>query len=153
MHRRLDQQLGLRATLLTGNQYFGDGRSFGKRQLAVLLAHEIASQGNKEENAEAASCQADKDGLHRMRVEVKNVEGRHGEDGARHHAAGCAADAGDDHVLQHGGAAPVDARQADGEDGDGNRRLHSLADLQGGVRRSHTEDDAQQSAPEHSAPE
>ena len=71
--------------------------------------------------------EADEDGLHRMRVEVENVERRHGEDGAGHHAARGAAHAGDDHVLEHRGAPLVDARQADGEDGDGNRRLHSLA--------------------------
>ena len=126
----LNQQLGLRAALLAGDQHFGDGRGFGKRQLAVHLAHEIAAQRNKEENAQAAAGQADEDGLHRMRIEVEDVERRNGEDGAGHHAARGAADAGDDHVLQHGGAALVDARQPDGEDGDGNRRLHSLADLQ-----------------------
>ncbi len=148
----LDQQLGLRAALLAGDQHLGDGGGFGKGQLAVLLAHEIAAQGNEEENAQAAAGQADEDGLHRMGVEVEDVERRHGEDGAGHHAAGGAAHAGDDHVLQHGGAAAVHARQPDGEDGDGNRRLHSLADLQGGVGRSHAENDAQQRAPQHRAP-
>ena len=148
----LNQQLGLGAALLAGDQHLGDGRGFGKGQLAVLLAHEIAAQRNEEENAQAAAGQADEDGLHRMRVEVEDVERRHSEDGAGHHAAGGAAHAGDDHVLQHGGAAPIDARQPDGEDGDGNRRLHSLADLQGGVGRSHAENDAQQRAPEHRAP-
>ena len=88
----------------------------------------------------------------RMRVEVENVERRDGEDGAGHHAARGAAHAGDDHVLEHGGAPPVDARQADGEDGDGNRRLHSLADLEGGIGRCDAEDDAQQRAPQHRAP-
>ena len=148
----LEQQLGLRAALLAGDQHLGDGRGFGKGQLAVLLAHEIAAQGNEEENAQAAAGQADEDGLHRMGVEVEDVERRKGEDGAGHHAAGGAADAGDDHVLQHGGAALVHARQADGQDGDGNCRFHSLADLQGRVGRSHAEDDAQQCAPEHRAP-
>ena len=118
----------------------------------MLLAHEIAAQGNEEENAQAAAGQADEDGLHRMRIEVEGVERRNSEDGAGHHAAGGAAHAGDDHVLQHGGAAAIHARQPDGEDGDGNRCLHSLADLQGGVSRSHAEDDAQQRAPEHRAP-
>ena len=152
MHGGLDQQLGLGAALLAGDQHLGDGRGFGKGQLAVLLAHEIAAQRNEEENAQAAAGQADEDGLHRMGIEVEDVERRNSEDGAGHHAAGGAAHAGDDHVLQHGGAAAVHARQPDGEDGDGNRRLHSLADLQGGVGRSHAEDDAQQRAPEHRAP-
>ncbi len=148
----LDQQLGLGAALFSGDQHLGDGRGFGKGQFAVLLVHEVAAQGNEEENAQAAAGQADEDGLHRMRIEVEDVERRNREDGAGDHAAGGAAHAGDDHVLQHGGAAAVHARQPDGEDGDGNRRLHSLADLQGGVGRSHAEDDAQQRAPEHRAP-
>ena len=152
MHGGLEQQLGLGAALFAGDQHLGDGRGFGKGQLAVLLAHEIAAQGNEEENAQAAARQADEDGLHRMGIEMEDVERRQGEDGAGHHAAGGAADAGDDHVLQHGGAAAVHARQPDGEDGDGNRRLHSLADLQAGVGRSHAENDAQQRAPEHRAP-
>ncbi len=148
----LQQELGLRAAFLAGDQHLGDRGGFGEGKLAVLLAHEIAPQRNEEEDAEAAAGQADEDGLYRMRIEVENVERRKSEDRAGHHAAGGAADAGDDHVFQHGGAASVNARQADGEDGDGNRRLHSLADLQRRVGRSHTENDAQQCAPEHRAP-
>ena len=148
----LNQQPGLRAALLAGDQDFGDRRGLRKGQLAVHFAHKVAPQRNEEEDAQAAAGEADEDGLHRMRVEVENVERRHGEDGARHHAARGAAHAGDDHVLEHRGAPPVDARQADGEDGDGNRRLHSLADLEGGIGRRDAEDDTQQRAPQHRAP-
>src|ERR1039457_531660 len=76
----LDQQLGLGSALLAGDQHLGDGRGFGKGQLAVLLAHEIAAQGDEEENAQTAASQADEDGLHRMGVEVEDVERRHSED-------------------------------------------------------------------------
>src|SRR5208337_1050943 len=148
----LEQQLGLGAALLTGDQNLGDRRGFGKGKLAMHLADEIAAQRNEKQNAQAAAGQADEDGLHRMGIKVEDVERRHSEDGAGHHAAGGAAHAGDDHVLQHGGATAVHARQTDGEDGDGNRRLHSLANLQGGVGRSHAENDAQQRAPKHRAP-
>ena len=40
-----------------------------------------------------------------------------------------AADAGDDDVLEDAGAARIEARQADGEDGDGDGGLHHLADF------------------------
>ena len=46
----LEQQLGLRAALLAGDQYLGDCGGFREGQLAVLLAHEIAPQGNEEQN-------------------------------------------------------------------------------------------------------
>ena len=101
----LQQQLGLRAALLAGDQHFGDGGGFGIGKHAVHVAHEVAAQRNEEENAEAAAGQADEDGLHRMRIELEDVERGKGEDGAGHHAAGGAADAGDDDVLQQGGAA------------------------------------------------
>jgi hypothetical protein len=70
----------------------------------VHLAHEVAPQRNQEEHAQAAARQADEDGLHRVRIEVQNVERRQREDGARHHRSGQPADAGDDDVFQQRGA-------------------------------------------------
>ena len=87
----LQKQLGLRAALLAGDQHFGDCRRFGKGHLAVHLAHEVAAQRNQEENTEAAARQADKDGLHRVRIEMEDVKRGNGEDRAGHHAAGSAA--------------------------------------------------------------
>ena len=46
----------------------------------------------------------------------------------------------------------IEPRQADGQDRDGDRRLHHLADLEAGVGRGHGEDDAEQGAPHHRAP-
>ena len=83
----LKKQFGLRTALLAGHQHFGDGRRLGKRQLAMHLAHKVAAQRNEEENAQAAARQANEDGLHRMRIEVQDVERGKGEDGAGHHAA------------------------------------------------------------------
>ncbi len=51
------------------------------------LADEVAPQGNKEENAKAAAGQTDEDGLHRMRIEVEDIERRQREDGAGDDAA------------------------------------------------------------------
>ena len=150
--RGLNQQSGLGAALLAGHQHFRDRRGLRKGQLAVHFAYKVAPQRNEEEDAKAAAAQADENGLQRMRVEVENVERRHGEDGARHHAARRASHAGDDHVLEHRGAPPVDARQADGEDRDGNRRLHSLPDLEGGISRGDAEEDTEQGTPQHRAP-
>ena len=148
----LQKQLGLRAALLAGDQHFGDGGRLRKGQLAVLLAHEVAAQRNEEEKAQAAAGQADEDGLHRMRIEVQDVERRQGEDGAGDHAA----EAPPMPVMMTFSSTVerrlIDARQADGEDGDGDRRLHSLADFERRVGRSDAEDDAQQRAPEHRAP-
>ena len=94
------QQLGLRAALFAGDQHLGDGRGLGKGKLAVHLAHEVAAQRNQEEHAQAAAGEADEDGLHRVRIEMKDVERGQGEDGARHHAARAAADAGDDDIFK-----------------------------------------------------
>ena len=84
----LEQQLGLRAALLAGDQHFGDGGGLGIGQQAVHVAHEVAAQRNQEEHAEAAARQADEDGLHRMRIELQDVERGQGEDGAGHDRAG-----------------------------------------------------------------
>ena len=61
----LEQQLGLRAAALAGDQNFGDGRGFREGKLAVHLAHEEAAQRNHEEHAEAPAGQADENGLRR----------------------------------------------------------------------------------------
>ena len=72
----LQQQLGLRTAFLSGNEHFGDGRRLRIRQQAVHLADEVPPQRNQEENTETAARQADEDGLHRMRIEVKDVQRR-----------------------------------------------------------------------------
>src|SRR5262249_48661238 len=51
----LEQELRLRSALLTGDQDFGDRRSLREGKLAVLFAHEVAAQGNQEENTLAAA--------------------------------------------------------------------------------------------------
>ena len=112
------------------------------------VAHEVAAQRNEEEDAEASAGEADEDGLHRMRIEIEDVERGKGEDGAGDHATRGAADAGDDDVLKQAGAAAVGAGQADGQDGDRDRRFHHLADLQAGVCRRDGEDDAEHHAPQ-----
>ncbi len=83
----LQKQLGLRAALFAGHQHFGDGRRLGKGQLAVHLARKVAAQRNEEEHAQAAARQADEDGLHRVRIEMEDIERGKREDGAGHHAA------------------------------------------------------------------
>ena len=119
----------------------------GYGKLAVHLADEVAAQRDQEEHAEAAAGQADEDRLHRMRIELEDVERGQREDGAGHDRAGDAADAGDDDVLEQRGTARVDAREADGEDRDGDGRFHHLPDLQARVGGGDGEDDAQQAGP------
>ena len=48
----------------------------GYGKLAVHLAHEVAAQRDEEEHAEAAAGEADEDRLHRVRVELEDVERR-----------------------------------------------------------------------------
>jgi len=55
----LQQQPGLRAALLAGNQHLGDGGGFRVWQHAVHIAHEIAAQGDEEQHAQASARQAD----------------------------------------------------------------------------------------------
>ena len=147
----LQQELGLRAALLAGYEDFGDGGGFGVGKDAVHVAHEIAAQRNEEEDAEAAAGHADEDGLHRVRIELQNVERRKGEDGARDHGPRQAADAGDDDVFEQGAAPRVDARQADGQDGNRDGGFHHLADFQSGVGGRDGEDDAQEDSPSDGA--
>ena len=118
---------------LAGDKNLGDGCGLGEWKLAVHLAHKIAPQRNDEEDAETSAGEADEDGFDGIGAEVKDVERGKREDCAGHHRGRCSADAGDDHIFKQAGAAPVDARQADGEDGDGNGCLHSLADLERGI--------------------
>ena len=47
--RRLQQELGLRAALLAGDQHLGDGGRLREGELAVRLAHEVAPQRDQEE--------------------------------------------------------------------------------------------------------
>ena len=149
---RLQQQLGLRAALFARDQHLGDGRRFGIGKLAVHLAHEVAAQRDQEQHAQAAAGEADEDGLHGMRIELQDVERRQREDRARDHRPRNAADARDDDVFEHARAPPVDARQADGQNRDRDRRLHHLPDLQAGVGRRDGEDHAQEEAPENGPP-
>ena len=130
MHGGLQQQLGLRAAAFAGDENFSDGSGFREWKLAVHLAHEVAAQRNDEKNAETSAGQTDEDGFDGMGIEVKNVERGEGEDRTGHNRRRRSAHAGDDDILKQAGAALVGAGQADGEDGDGNRRLHALADLQ-----------------------
>ena len=147
----LEQELRLRAALLAGDEHLGDRRRLGVGQLAVHLAYEVAAQRDEEEDAEAAARQADEDRLHRVRIELEDVERRQREHRAGDHGARGAADAREDDVLEQRRAAPVDARQADREDRDRDRRLHHLADLQPRVGRREREDDAEEQAPEDRA--
>ncbi len=147
----LQQQLGLRTAFLSGNEHFGDGCRLRIRQQAVHLADEVPSQRNEEENTETAARQTDEDGLHRVRIEVKNVKRWERENGAGNHAAGCAPDSRDDDVLKQARAAPVNPCQADGKDGDGDCGLHHLANLQSRICRSDRENRAKHNAPKDRA--
>ena len=147
----LQQQFRLRAALLAGDQDLGDGGGLGVGKDAVHVAHEVAAQRNQEEDAQAAAGHADEDGLHRVRIELQDVERGQREDGARDHRSRQPADAGDDHVFQQCAAPRIDAREADRQDGDRDRGLHHLPHLQPGVGGGDGEDDAQKDAPSHRA--
>src|SRR5450756_316652 len=146
--RRLNEELRLRAALLARDEDFRDRRRLGERELAVHLPHEVPAQRDDEQNAEAATGEADEDRLHGMGVQAERIERRQREDRARHDRAGDTADARDDHVLEKARPPLVDAREADREDRDRDRGLHDLADLQARVRRGHREDDTEEEAPE-----
>ena len=81
----LQQQPGLRAALLAGDQHLGDGGCFGIRKNAVHVAHEIAAQGDEKQHPQASARQADEDGLYGMRVELQQVQRRQREHRARYH--------------------------------------------------------------------
>jgi hypothetical protein len=127
---RLQQQPRLRAALLARHQHLGDRRRLRVREAAVRLAHEVAPQRDQEQGAEAGAGRADEDRLRRVRIELQRVERRQREDRPGRDAARHAADAGDDHVLEQARAPRVDAREADREDRDRDRRLHHLPDLE-----------------------
>jgi hypothetical protein len=64
--RRLDEQLGLRAALLSRDEDLGDRRRFGVRVLPMRLTHEVATQRDQEQDAEASPREADEDRLERV---------------------------------------------------------------------------------------
>ena len=61
---------------------------------------------------------------------MENIKRGNREDGAGRHTAGCAANAGDNHILKQARSALVHPRQANGQDRDGDGGFHPLADLQ-----------------------
>ena len=107
------------------------------------VAHEVTAQRDEEQDAEASAGETDEDGLHRVGIEIEDVEGGKGEDGPAN-ASSSASDAGDDDVLKQGRAATVGARKADGEDRVGIAALHDLADFEAGVGRRDGKDDAEE---------
>src|SRR5271157_3674484 len=143
---RLQKQPGLGTAFLSRDQDLGVGGRLGVGQQTVHVAHEIASQRNQKQHAETATRQADEDCLDGLGIDSQDVECGKSENRARDHRSGHAPDASDDDILEHAGAAPVHARQSDGEDGDRNRGLHHLADLQTRVSGRNREDDAKEYA-------
>ena len=143
-----EQQPGLRAAALAGDEDFSDGCGFREGKLAVHFADEEAAQRNDKENAETSASETDEDGLNGIGTEVKDVERGEGEDRARDHSGRRATHAGDDDVLKQTRAALEHAGKADGEDGDGNRGFHALTDFERGIGRGGGEDDAEEDAPE-----
>ncbi len=141
----------MRPALFAGDEHLGDGGGFRIGEDAVHVAHEITAEGDQEEDAEAAAGEADEDGLGGMGIELQDVEGWQREDGARDHRPSKAANAGDDHVFEHRGAAGIETCESDGEDRDRDGGLHDLADFEPGVGRRDGEDHAEEESPGYRA--
>src|ERR1017187_315303 len=125
----LKQELSLRAAFLSGDEHFSDGGCLWIGQLSMHFAHKVPAQGNQKENAETASSHADENGLHRMRIEIKDVKRWKSKNSAGNDATGCTTDSCDDDILKQARPAPGNACEANGKDGDGDRGLHDLTDL------------------------
>lgn len=111
------------------------------------VAHEIKSQWDQEENAETPAGEANKDGLHGMRIQFQDVQRRNRKNRACHDRSGNSSNSSDDHVLLQAGPAPVQTRQTNGKNGNRNGRFHHLPDFQSRISRSDREDDAEEDAP------
>jgi hypothetical protein len=144
---RLQQQLGLRSTLLAGDQHFGDGRGFRVREFAVHVAHEVASQWNQKKNTETAAGKADEDRLHRVRIQLQDVQRRNREDGSCNNRPRNPSDTRDDHILEQAGSPAVEAGQTNGQDRNRNGRFHHLSNLEARISGCDGKDDAEKDAP------
>ncbi len=153
---REGEDLGLAADLLAGHQDLGGGRSFGPRQLAVELDHEVVAQRDEEQDAETAAEEGNDDDLEhgrlgdpRARFGRQHVERRDGEDGARHDVRRVGADRLHDDVFEDRAAPGEKRRQPDREDGDRDRRLDALADPEREIGGGHRKERAEKQAHRH----
>jgi hypothetical protein len=89
------------STLFASHQDFSDGGGFREGKLAVHLADKVAAQRDEEEYAEATSGEADEDRLHRVRIEVEDIERRQREDGSGDNRGGCSTNSRDDDVFEN----------------------------------------------------
>jgi len=143
------ENLGLTTYPFPGEDDLGGGGALGPGELAVHLDHEVVTQGNQEEHPQAAAQEGDHDDLQDrglvgdQALPGEHVEGGNREHRPRDHVGGVGADRLGDHVLEHGAPAAHDLGDADGEDGDGNRRLDALTELEGHVGRCHGEHGAE----------
>ena len=143
------ERLGAGAAALAADEYLRGGGGLREGVLPVHLLHEVFTERNEEQDAQHAAQQRTQDHLPEIHLNAQNVDGRQGEDGARHHGAGTAAHALDNHVLAKPLFEAQGAREAHGDDGDGNGRLEHLAHLKAQVRRRGTEKNDHQQTDGH----
>ena len=146
---RLEEELGLRAALLARDEHLGDRRRLGVGELRrACRGRSSGAAGSGTARRGTPPGEADEDRLPRVRVELQDVERGQGEDRARRRPT---PETPPMPVMMTFSRIverrAVDARQADRQDRDRDRRLHHLADLQARVRRGDGEDDAEEEAP------
>ena len=104
----------------------------------MLFLDEVLAEGDEEQDAQDAAEERGDEHLPEVDFDLvalalQDVEGRQGEDGARHHTARAAADALDDDVLRQRVVLARQSREAYGDDGDRDGGLKHLSDLQAEV--------------------
>ena len=130
-----DERLRRGTAAFTAHEDLRRRRGLRERILAVHLLHEILAERNQEQDAQYAAQQGTEEHLPEIDLHPEDVDGREGEDGTRHDGAGAAADGLDDDVLGESVFLLEGAREAHGDDGDRDRRLEHLPDLEAEVGR------------------
>ena len=144
-----NERLRRRTAAFPAHEDLRRGRRLRERILPVHFLHEILPERDEEQDAQHAAQQRAQEHLPEIDLHPEDIDGRQREDGARHDGAGAAADGLDDHVLRQAVLFLERSGQAHGDDGDRNRRLEHLPDLQAQVGRRRREQHHHQNADAH----
>ena len=144
-----NERLGRRTAALAAHEHLRRSRRLRERILPVHLLHEILPERDEEQDAQHAAQQRTQEHLPEIDLHSEDIDGRQREDGPRYDGAGAAADGLDDHILRKAVFLLEGARQAHGDNGDRNRRLEHLPDLEAQVGRRRGEQHHHQNADAH----
>ena len=146
---RADERLGAGPAAFAADEHLRGGSGLRERILPVHFLHKILAERNQEQDTQHAAQQGTQDHLPELDLHSQDIDGRQGKDGSRHHCTAAAADTLDNHILRKALLETQGAREAHGDDGNGDGSLEYLAHLQAQICSGGAEQDYHQDADAH----